>query len=183
MYGTGLDWAGLLIERLTNLSLESFMKQHIWDPLGLRSVTFFPFSRPEIAHRVPKISVRDSDAELSVLEGPFFTTGLTGCFGGYGIYSDMSDYLSLLQSLLANDGRLLTTSSLEELFKPQLTQQQATSMKEVLSSPLGALFTGETLAVEYEHGWPLGGLIFLEGYRDNRRRDESMSWGGSANCW
>lgn len=56
-------------------------------------------------------------------------------------------------------------------------------MKEVFASPYGALFTGETLVHGYDHGWAFGGLVFLESYRDNRRKAESMSWGGSANCW
>jgi CubicO group peptidase (beta-lactamase class C family) len=31
-YGSALDWAGLLVERLTNSTLEEFMKANIWDP-------------------------------------------------------------------------------------------------------------------------------------------------------
>ncbi|KAL8397158.1 hypothetical protein RB594_004029 [Gaeumannomyces avenae] len=44
-YGPGLDWAGLLLERVTGRSLEAHLREHVWAPLGLAgdaAPTFFP---------------------------------------------------------------------------------------------------------------------------------------------
>lgn len=55
--------------------------------------------------------LRDTDANLS----PYGTS-----FGGHGMYARLSDYLQVLRSLLANDGKLLSPASVDELFTPQL---------------------------------------------------------------
>ena len=41
-YGGGAEWAGILVERLTELKLEETMKKYIFDPLGMNSSTFHP---------------------------------------------------------------------------------------------------------------------------------------------
>ncbi|KAK9776258.1 putative Beta-lactamase-related domain-containing protein [Seiridium cardinale] len=35
-YSPGLGWAGKLVERVSNLPLEAYMRTNIWDPLGMR---------------------------------------------------------------------------------------------------------------------------------------------------
>ncbi|KAK3066060.1 hypothetical protein LTS18_002071, partial [Coniosporium uncinatum] len=40
-YGGGLDWAGVLVSRLSNdVTLEQYMQEHIFKPLGMESTTF-----------------------------------------------------------------------------------------------------------------------------------------------
>ena len=45
LYGTALDWAGKLVERITNETLEEYMKKNIWAPLGIIDITFWPTNR------------------------------------------------------------------------------------------------------------------------------------------
>ena len=183
-YGTGMDWAGLIVERLTKSTLEEFMKTNIWDPLGITTMTFFPWKRDsKFEARVPQLSVRGPDGKLYPFKEPFITTGATGCFGGSGGYSTMPDYLTFLTSLLHNDGRLLRSETLDELFRPQLTSTQQQSFKEALNGPVGAFFVGEFRPAEFEHDWAFGGVVFVEGYGDGRRNAGSLSWGGMANCF
>jgi len=181
-YGSALDWAGLLIERLTHSTLEDFMKTNIWDPLGLQTMTFFP-SQKGLQTRVPELSVRGPDGGLYPFREPFINTGATGCCGGQGAYSSMGDYVKFLQHLLVNDGSILRREAVDELFASQLTAQQAASLKEYFSGPKGAFFIGEFDLGAYEHGWSFGGILFLQGYEDGRRRAEGVSWGGVANCF
>jgi CubicO group peptidase (beta-lactamase class C family) len=178
-----MDWAGLLIERLTESTLEDYMTNRIWNPLGLETMTFFPSQRPDLGAHIPLLSVRVADGTLSPFREPFITTGVTGCFGGQGIYSSMGDYLTFLHSLLANDGRLLCAESVDELFKPQLKPPQIQAQREIFLSPIGALFIGEFEMEKYQHGWAIGGIVFVEGYEDGRRKAGAMSWGGAANCF
>ncbi|KAI9739885.1 MAG: hypothetical protein M1818_004941 [Claussenomyces sp. TS43310] len=41
-YGINIDWAGILLERVTGQSLNNYMHQHIFKPLGLENVSMFP---------------------------------------------------------------------------------------------------------------------------------------------
>lgn len=40
-YGTSLDWAGQLVERLSGQSLDEYFKNNIFDPLGIKNISFF----------------------------------------------------------------------------------------------------------------------------------------------
>lgn len=159
------------------------MKANIWDPLGLKTMTFFPSRKEDLEDRVPVLSVRGPDGKLYPFKEPFITTGVTGCFGGSGGYSTLGEYRTFLLSLLRNDGKLLRPESVDELFRPQLTAAQAQAFKQFLLGPSGAFFIGEFLPEEYEHDWAFGGVVFVEGYRDGRRRAGTLSWGGIANTF
>jgi CubicO group peptidase (beta-lactamase class C family) len=173
----------VVIERLTKSTLEDYMKSHIWDPLGLKTMTFFPSRTAGLEERVPLLSVRGPDGKLYPFKEPFITTGVTGCFGGSGGYSALGEYRTFLLSLLHNDGKLLRPDSVDELFRPQLTTTQAQAYKQYLLSPGGSFFIGEFLAEKYEHDWAFGGVVFVQGYEDGRRRAGTLSWGGVANTF
>jgi CubicO group peptidase (beta-lactamase class C family) len=159
------------------------MKANIWDPLNLKSMTFFPKKQPELDARVPLLSVRGPDGKLYPFKEPFITTGVTGAFGGSGGYSTLGDYMTFLTSLLRNDGTLLTSASIDELFKPQLSPSQAQAFKAALLGPMGAFFIGEFKAAQHEHSFAFGGVVFVEGYDDGRRKPGTLSWGGVANSF
>lgn len=180
-YGTGIDWAGLVVERVAKMTLEEFMKKNIWDPLGITTMTFFPAKQPELEARVPKLSVRTPDGQLAPHTEPFITDGATGCFGGHGMYSTMSDYLTFLLSILLNDGRILTPASVDLMFTPQLTRASSAGLKDFMSSPMGAFFIGEMFP-EREHDWGIGGILFMEDC-EGRRKKGTLSWGGMANTF
>lgn len=182
-YGSGIDWAGLVIERLTKSTLEEFMKTNIWDPLGLKTMTFFPAKREGLEERVPTLSVRGPDGKLYPFKEPFLNTGATGCFGGSGGYAALGEYRTFLLSLLRNDGKVLRPESVDELFRPQLTAPQAKAFKEFLLGPMGAFFIGEFKPEEYKHDFGFGGVVFVDGYEDGRRKAGALSWGGVANTF
>lgn len=73
-YGTAIDWAGLLVERVTNSTLESYMKANIWDPLGVSTMTFFPSEKPGLEARVPLLSARGPDMKLAPYKAPFVSS-------------------------------------------------------------------------------------------------------------
>jgi len=182
-YGSGIDWAGLVIERLTKSTLEEYMKAHIWEPLGLKTMTFFPSRKEGLEERVPVLSVRGSDGKLYPFKEPFLNTGATGCFGGSGGYSTLGEYRIFLLSLLRNDSTLLPPSSIDLLFTPQLTPPQAASFKAFLLGPMGAFFIGEFLPEKHVHDFGFGGVVFVEAYSDGRRKAGALSWGGVANTF
>jgi len=39
-YGAGIDYAGVVVSRLTGLSLEEYMQKNIWDVVDANNITF-----------------------------------------------------------------------------------------------------------------------------------------------
>jgi CubicO group peptidase (beta-lactamase class C family) len=48
MYGKSLDWAGQVVEAVSGMNLDEYMKRNIFAPLGMDSTTFFQEQRPDI---------------------------------------------------------------------------------------------------------------------------------------
>lgn len=92
-YGTSMDWAGVLVERISSQSLEAYFQQHILGPVGIKSISFFPSaetkSRLAYMHqRAPDGTLKIRDHlyryPLTVKEGQDeerFCMGGAGCFG------------------------------------------------------------------------------------------------------
>jgi len=59
MYGPAIDYAGLLSELVSGLTLEKHMRQNLWVPLMMKDVTFRLKSRPDMQERMADMSTRD----------------------------------------------------------------------------------------------------------------------------
>lgn len=177
MYSPGLDWCGLLIQRLTGLTLDEFEKKYFWEPLGVNGLTFWPGEEWK-KRKTPQLTVRTSEGKLAPFSGDTLNTHSTDCFGGHGVYAQLGDYIKVLQSLLTNDGTLLKPESVDELFKPQLGvgSQKALDM---FIQGFHSMIPGE-LNLDVPVSYALGGLVFL-GDDVGRRKKGTMSWGGMFN--
>lgn len=181
-YGGGIDWAGRLVERLTGMTLEEFMHENMWKPLGITRITFWPEKYPELKSKVPGMSMRTPDGGLMAYTGPDLFAGITGCFGGQGAYATLGDYLKVLRSILANDGTLLKSETVEMMFQPQLTPESAKALNHFQRHhPMGKFFIGEFNG-EVESNWGLGGLLFMQD-DVGKRKKYTLNWGGMANCF
>jgi len=94
----------------------------------------------------------------------------------------MPDYLEILRSILANDGKLLKPETVEAIFTPQLNQQGKEGLKAFVSGPMGAFTIGEWKP-EVELDWGIGGVLLMQDYGDGRRKKGTLSWGGMANTF
>lgn len=63
-YSPGLDWAGLLIMRLAKMDLDAFEKKHLWTPLGVSRITYWPQKHPDMASKLPQLVIRKKDGSL-----------------------------------------------------------------------------------------------------------------------
>ena len=181
MYGTGIDFAGKLVERVTNQSLEEYEKKNMWQPLGITGITFWPYQHPELKDKIPGLAQRTPDGHLVLSNEPFINHDSTDCFGGHGGFATMGDYLKVQRSILANDGKLLKPETVKMMFTPQLSPEAKKSLQEFLHSPLASMIPGE-VKPGLECDWGLGGLLFVEGDK-GRRKSGSLNWSGMANCW
>jgi hypothetical protein len=107
-------------------------------------------------------------------------------FGGEGAFGTMPDYLKILRSLLADDGKLLTKESTAEMFKPQLGSESQKSLQKIFGTVDGSRFYIGVFPEDVQYDWGLGGLLTMEDVNvDGRRwrRKGCMVWSGLANLF
>ncbi|TLD19166.1 hypothetical protein PspLS_09841 [Pyricularia sp. CBS 133598] len=169
-YGTGLDWAGRVIERANGeaLSLGAYMQKHIFAPLGMRSATFRPTEREKLIHR------DDRDAETGAVvpgstEGFAHVDVVDEC-GGTGLY---------------DDGVLLGAGAVVELFRPQLPDAEHPDVQAKLAEgqDVKAMLMdgGEGARVRWNHG--LGGMVALDNVPGKFRGGVMAASGMVNNYW
>ncbi|KAI1461199.1 beta-lactamase family protein [Annulohypoxylon moriforme] len=181
MYGSSIDRVGQLVEKLTGQNLEEYMKQNIWEPLGMTSTTFFPREHPDIQARQVPMGFRNSDtgAVAETGEQAWFEKGLKEPFGGQGIYTTMPDYMKLLHSLLVDDEKVLKKETAALFFQPQLSPASKESLLKIMRGPE---WTIGTFPETNEYDWSLGGIL-IDGDKHEFRRKNTMIWSGAANTF
>ncbi|KFY49597.1 hypothetical protein V496_09898 [Pseudogymnoascus sp. VKM F-4515 (FW-2607)] len=178
MYGGGLDWAGRIVERVTGRTLGEHMQQRIFDPFGINSAQFYPVTREDLRARLVDLNPDDPEAlGKIVLGGGGDPNKLSqGHFGGHGMFMAGEDFVKILRSVLANDGKVLKPASVDDMFEHHLSPEATAGHKAVLASPMGAFFSmGVEPSTKVGHG--LGGLLTLEDV-DGWYGERTMTWGG-----
>lgn len=188
-YGPGLDVAGLMVARANECTLETYMRRNVFDILGMHD-TSFHVSHNNIRERLMPVSVRpapneslaDSGLSKSIVKQP---VDAKDDYGGAGLFGTAEDYLKLLKSILCDDGKLLTSQSVELMFTSSLSATSKASLHIGLSVPDMAkwMIPGEPVvgapgAGDWDHG--LGGL---KGLHENDDGFEPLwlQWVGGPN--
>ncbi|THD75391.1 MAG: class A beta-lactamase-related serine hydrolase [Bradyrhizobium sp.] len=104
-YSVSTDVIGYLVGKISGKPFEQFLKERIFNPLGMNDTDFFV--PPEKAHRLAAcysadkggITLQDDPATSSFLSPPSFISG------GGGLCSTAADYLTFCRALL-NGGEL-----------------------------------------------------------------------------
>ncbi len=98
-YGVGIDFAGKAVEAVTGQKLGRYMKENIFDPLGMKDTAFK--IGDEQRKRLAKIHARTPDGlvatDTEIPQEPEFE------MGGGGLYGTVGDYLRFAQVFL-HDG-------------------------------------------------------------------------------
>lgn len=178
MYSTGLDWTGLLIHRLTGLDLEAWMQKNMFPPLSITGITFWPYRNPNLKSKIPGLASRNEAGELTANTDDTLNTHSTECYGGHGAYAQMGEYIKILRSLLANDGKLLKPETVDEMFKPQLGEGSTAAYNHFLKNWHSMLIGEVTPGIPGNYG--LGGALWMED-DVGRRKKGTMHWGGFYN--
>lgn len=118
VYGAGLDWAGMLVERLNNTKLAAYMQRKLFKPLGLERSTFRPATRPDITADLAQMWLRSDAGELSPIPSPYPLYARNDS-GGMGLIASTSDFIAILQDLLKDKPVLLKKDSVMDMFTPQ----------------------------------------------------------------
>lgn len=183
-YGTNIDWAGQVIEKVTGKTLGQSMSEYIFEPLGMKDTTFQKRSLSHAQGRLVLVANRDSESgELTSSDDYYGPVDPEAESGGAGLYTTASDYSRLLQALLGalagQDGGLVSQKTAAEMLRPQLTDKQRFWFEFIT----GLFHDG--LTADFSPGTPLDyGLSGAINTADSsgKRRKGSMMWAGMCNA-
>jgi CubicO group peptidase (beta-lactamase class C family) len=106
---SGIETLGRIVEVASGLTFDQFLKQRIFDPLGMKDTTFVP--RPDQTPRIVTLYDRSANG-LQRSEVPGWLATKTLFSGGGGLWSTAEDYLQFGQMLVqggeVNGKRLLS---------------------------------------------------------------------------
>lgn len=178
MYGPGLDWAGRIVERVTGLTLGEHIQHRIFDHLGIKDGQFFPVTREDLRARMVDLNPDDPEGLGRAVLGGGGDMNLRtrGDFGGHGLFLPGDDYIKILRSILANDGKLLKPATVDDMFEHHLSPEATESHRAALKSPMGVFFR-VGIEPEMKAGHGLGGLLMRQDV-DGWYGDRTLTWGG-----
>jgi CubicO group peptidase (beta-lactamase class C family) len=133
-YSPSIDFAGLLVSRLTSQSLGDYIRANILAPCGVEDPKACAYrasdfqshiSADELKERWVYLSMRNPDGKGGMIpvpgrigDGP--TDKATEDLGGGGMRCAPKDYMKVLESLVRNDGKILPSQWVSECcFGPQ----------------------------------------------------------------
>jgi CubicO group peptidase (beta-lactamase class C family) len=175
MYGAGLDWAGILVGRLSGMSFGDHCSKNIFGPLGMSSTTFHLEDNEEVRRRLVPMCTRTEQGDL--VDGGFaLADPAQDELGGIGLYSSASDYLRLLGDLVQEKPTLLSLAIVEEMFKPQLSQDgQPLAVLKQLGPMLYGFYMSDA-APQVNHG--LGALLTTGDNATSGTPEGVLRWSG-----
>jgi CubicO group peptidase (beta-lactamase class C family) len=191
-YSTGMDWVGVLISRVSGLDLETYFQKHIFMPLGITDITFWPKKNSLLESRMASLSMRDpavlQNAGKAVPnKGHNMQANIQEEFGGQGLYGSMPSYLKILKSVLIDDEQLLKTTTSALMFEPQLTPESQQALQSVFSNqPAAGPCSIGYFPSNIKYDWGLGGILSCEDMHDdqfNYRKKGCLNWSGMSNIF
>ncbi|KAA6409259.1 MAG: hypothetical protein FRX48_06812 [Lasallia pustulata] len=170
-YGTGIDWAGTIVERISGMSLNDYFEKNIFQPLGIQNITMFPSQqmKDRLAHMHAKWPDGSIHERSHLLRAPLVAGSPDGIYNsaGAGCFARPEEYCHVLATLL-NDGTCPTTGkqilkpeTVQEMFKNQIPQfpdfgrNSIPAAKPYLTNPIPDLYPQPP---EQAQGW---GLTFM----------------------
>lgn len=88
--------------------------------------------------------------------------------GGGGAFASPADYMKIMRSLLANDGKLLKRETVDHMFEPQLDDDGRKALMEKLQVPAANRVYG-ALPPTAQKNWAFAGLMNCEDIKDRRQ--------------
>ena len=181
-YGINIDFVGKAVEAVSGQSLDVYLRQQIFKPLGMTGTGFI--IGPEQRARLVSLHARKPDGALEPIEfgmpqNPEFF------MGGGGLYGTARDYLAFLQMLMHggtfNGAKVLRPETVALMSQNHIGALNVGVLKTAapeysLDVDLPAMFPGQDLK------WGLSFLINTKPGPAGRSAG-SLSWAGLANTY
>ncbi|MDM0082808.1 serine hydrolase domain-containing protein [Variovorax sp. J31P179] len=174
-YGVNTDWLGLIVEKISDQSLGSYLRQFVWGPLGMNDSTFEPSL--EQRERLLRVMQRQPDGKLapSALDLPASSEWEAA---GHGSYGTVQDYGRFVQAWLNDGAGILKPATVELALQNHIGRIQLPAL---MKSTVPEL-SNDVPGLPVPQGWGLGfhlTLADLPGMRSNGTGD----WAGVFNSY
>lgn len=178
-YGINIDWVGKAVERVSGQMLDAYLREHIFEPLGMLDTGFV--LQPDQRTRLVSMHTRTGETSFDVI--PFEVPQQPEFFmGGGGLYSTGPDYLRFLRMLLGGGelegARVLQPETVAEISRNQIG--------DLTVGPMRTVQPGASNDAEFFPGmvkkWGLIAMITAEPAPSGRSAG-SLAWAGLANTY
>jgi CubicO group peptidase (beta-lactamase class C family) len=125
LYHTGADVLGVLIARASGQRLEDFMRERVFEPLGMKDTAFF-VPATDIGRLATSYATDPATGALQLFDEPVGQWSAPPAFpsGGAGLVSTAGDFLAFAEMLLRGGAPLVARPSVETMTTDQLTPEQ-----------------------------------------------------------
>jgi methyl acetate hydrolase len=178
-YGTNLDWCGQIVEAVTSRRLGDVFKTRIFEPLGIKDMTFE--LTDAMRGRLAGIHARGADGSLTPMDFELPAKPEVH-MGGHGLYGTVGDYMCFIRMWL-NDGagehgRVLKAETVRMAEKNHLGDKKVTPITGVIPSLCNdaEFFPGQSKS------WALSFMINDE-QAPTGRPAGALGWAGLANLF
>lgn len=181
-YGTGLNWAGKVIEKLSGQDLETYFRENITGPLKMNS-TWFNVPN-NLSEKIVTLGGRDSlgviNAWSRIPQKPE-----TVYKGASGLFGSPSDYLKFLNCMLNygkyEGGQLLKSETVQLMFKDNLPKEIIIPTIEQFDNGGIIGYAGGQFDLMNNDRWGFG--WYIESDENDIRPVNSVYWSGAANSY
>jgi CubicO group peptidase (beta-lactamase class C family) len=163
-YGASTDFVAILVEKISGMSIDQFLKQRIFEPLGMRD-THYNIPREKV-ERVAAVYSPDREGKITLFRKPAFQEPTTYFPGVAGLHGTAADYFKFAQMLLnggeLNGRRLLGRMTVDLMFQNHIGTDKPVYVR------------GDG------YGFGLGGAVLLDRAKAaDALSVGSWSWGGA----
>lgn len=180
-YGASLDWAGVVIQRLTQTPLSELVQKQIFNPLGIVDLTMRPTA--DQLSRFAKLHQRAADGSLTERDHVYSMNASFESFGA-GFFAKGSEYTKVLAALLDDGGKILSKESVDQMFTNQIPQwpdygrRGIPAAKPEFTNPLPELFPQG----DAPQGWGISFMQTVEPTQTGRGANVGW-WAGIMNSF
>ena len=178
-YGTGIDWVGKAVERVSGQQLGQYFAEHLFEPIGMTDTGFR--LTPERRARLAGMHARGADGTLAPIDfeipqDPEFQ------MGGGGLYSTAADYLAF-ERMFLNEGR----ADARQVLQPEtVALMRQNAIGDLNVQRLVTAIPASSHDAEFFPGmvkkWSLGFMISTEAVPGGRSAG-SLAWAGLGNTY
>jgi CubicO group peptidase (beta-lactamase class C family) len=175
-YGVGLDWAGELVAAVSGETLDMYLLEHVFGPLGMTETGFA--ATPAQAGRLASMHGRGEGGALGAMPFPLPAPPYHG-MGGGGLFSTAGDYLKFLRTILGGGAPILSEAGVDAMSAGDQWEGEEVGVLPGVNPRLCAgfdPFPGKTKR------WGLGFVINPEPGPHGRSAG-SLAWAGLGNCY
>lgn len=182
IYGAGIDAAGVLIERVTGLNLETYMLKNIFSILGMESSGFFVKDKAKMREKLVGIAMRKEDGTFQAVPAPNNDEPVDAS-GGTGLFSSPEDNIKVLLDLLQDEPKLLSSEYANMLFAPAQLPEDSQALHQ-LRTELPLLFEGfDILHKHVSINHSLAGLLWTDSEHFPQAKGVVVWFGALGTLW